>query len=88
MKGIARRQASPSGGFHTQIPTSIVNEVTTSMRAGENICAKISPSSMSSRLTRRDVLPAVSGVKAPRGMAATLRPIAMWRKRRKSKATE
>ena len=52
------------------------------------MCAKISPRTMSSRETRRDVFPAVSARNDPSGRDATLSPIARCMFDRKSKATE
>ena len=65
-----------------------MSEVTTAAMRGEYMWAKISPKTMSSRDTRREVLPAVSARKEPRGRDATLSPIARCMLDRKSKATE
>ena len=86
--GMAARQATPRGGEKTVMPTSMTADVTTEATRGEYMCAKISPSTMSSRETRRDVFPAVSGPKEPSGKDATLSPMARCMFVRKSKATE
>ena len=88
MTGIAATHTSPRTGENTVMPTSIVAEVTIAAMRGEYMCAKISPRTMSSRETRRDVFPAVSARKDPSGKDATLSPIARCMFDRKSKATE
>ena len=86
--GIATRHTTPRIGEKAAIPTSIVAEVTIAAIRGEYMCAKISPRTMSSRETRRDVFPAVSARNDPSGRDATLSPIARCMFDRKSKATE
>ena len=87
MTGIASTHTSPRAGENTVIPTSIVSEVTIAAMKGEYMCANISPNSISSRETRRDIFPAVSARKDPSGREATLSPIARCMLDRKSKET-